>query len=239
MIRQFFAFDPAFTGGVYVAAGDVNGDLIADIIVGADAGGGPQVTVFNGKDLSVLTSFFAYNVNFTGGVRVATGDVNDDEHADIICGAGPGGGPNVTVLSGANFSVLQSFFAYDPRFTAGVYVATGVFGLDPCGPADIVTGPGAAAAQRPCLRGRLVRSCRAFSLNLWATSHSSRFALGVSGVRVSTINAYGSGAAIVTHSARTISQTNVFDFATGTQIDTFSFFPHNPLLRRRFRGRAG
>src|SRR5262249_16008573 len=38
-----------FRGGVFVAAGDVNGDRFADIIVGADAGGAPQVQVFDGK----------------------------------------------------------------------------------------------------------------------------------------------------------------------------------------------
>src|SRR5262249_3909658 len=49
-IRGFFAFDMTFTGGVWVAAGDVNDDGRADIIVGADAGGSPRVRVFSGSD---------------------------------------------------------------------------------------------------------------------------------------------------------------------------------------------
>src|SRR5262249_8976968 len=37
---DFMAYDPRFSGGVYVAVGDFNGDGIDDIITGAGAGGG-------------------------------------------------------------------------------------------------------------------------------------------------------------------------------------------------------
>src|SRR5207253_2327651 len=87
-IRSFFAF-PGFTGGAFVAAGDVDGDGTDDIIVGAGAGAGPHVKVFSGKDNSLLRSFFAYD-GFTGGVRVASGDFNHDGTDDIITGTGPG-----------------------------------------------------------------------------------------------------------------------------------------------------
>jgi hypothetical protein len=140
VIRDFMAFDPNFLGGVFVAAGDVNGDGASDIIVGADAGGGPEVIVFSGKDGSVLRGFFAYDPHFMGGVRVAAGDVNGDGKADIITAAGPGGGPQVIVFSGADGSVLRSFFAYDPNFGGGVHVAAGDINGD--GKADILTGAG-------------------------------------------------------------------------------------------------
>jgi hypothetical protein len=144
-LASFFAYTPAFSGGVFVAAGDVNQDGRADVIVGTDVGGGPHVRVFSGMAfpaLVELAGFFAYDPAFTGGVRVAAADVDGDGRADIVTGAGPGGGPHVRVFSGANPAVeLAGFFAYDPAFAGGVFVAAGP--LDSDGNADLVTGAGA------------------------------------------------------------------------------------------------
>src|SRR5258708_39188752 len=95
-------------------------------------------------------SFFAYDSTFTGGVRVASGDVNGDGIGDIITGPGVSGGPNVRVFSGATMgqpvspTLLQNFFAYEPTFTGGVFVSAGKLGTN--GLADIITGPGAGRA---------------------------------------------------------------------------------------------
>src|SRR5262249_34057751 len=129
VIDSFFAFG-SFSGGVFVAAGDVNGDGKADIGTGAEAGGGPRVTVWSGADLRKIFDCMAYGT-FSGGVRVAAGDVNGDGKADIITGAGPGGGPHVKVFNGASTGLIPallpgfSWFAYSPGFTGGVYVAAG------------------------------------------------------------------------------------------------------------------
>jgi hypothetical protein len=122
LTREFMAYDPRFLGGVSVAVADVNADGFKDIITGAGPGGGPQVDVFSGKDSTVLRSFYAYAPAFTGGVFVAGGDVNGDGHADIITGAGAGGGPHVEIFSGVDNSVLQNFYAYAPTFMGGVSV---------------------------------------------------------------------------------------------------------------------
>lgn len=123
-LQSFFAYGPSFTGGVYVAAGDVNGDGRADIITGAGASSaGPHVRVFDGATLDPLASFFAYPASFAGGVRVGVTDTNLDGIADIVTAPGPGGGPHVKVFDGNTFTELRSFFAYDPGFTGGLFVA--------------------------------------------------------------------------------------------------------------------
>ena len=48
--------------------------------------------MYDGPTGALQFSFFAYDPSFTGGVRVALGDVNGDGVNDIITAAGPGGG---------------------------------------------------------------------------------------------------------------------------------------------------
>jgi hypothetical protein len=112
------------------------------LATGADAGGGPHVRVFDGFSGTQKFSLFPYPVNFTGGARVATGDVNLDGAPDIVTAAGPGGGPHVRVFDGVTGTALPgpvgSFFAYDTSFTGGVNVAVGDVNAD--GNKDIITG---------------------------------------------------------------------------------------------------
>jgi len=112
VMEAFFAFDPSFTGGVFIAVQDANGDGILDIIAAAGPGGGPEVRIFDGSNLNVLRSFFAYDQAFSGGVSVASIDFNNDGILDIVTGAGPGGAPHVKVFDGATDAIISQWYAY-------------------------------------------------------------------------------------------------------------------------------
>jgi RHS repeat-associated protein len=147
-IRSFFAFDPNFLGGATVAAADFTGDGKVDLAVGAGAGGGPHVKIFDLQTKNTITtpigSFFAFDPSFTGGVDVGTdwkaGDVTGDGQADLVVGAGQGGGPHVKVFNGVTGAEVSSFFAFDSSITAGVRVGTAYVSDDKY--ADVVVGLG-------------------------------------------------------------------------------------------------
>jgi hypothetical protein len=126
-LGSFLAYDAGFNGGVYVAVGELNGNFRSEIITGAGAGAAPHVKVFDGDGGDELLSFLAYDAGFTGGVRVAAGDVTGDGRDELITGAGPGAGPHVRTFNGMTgleiAPPLGSFFAFEISFTGGVFVA--------------------------------------------------------------------------------------------------------------------
>ncbi len=159
VIGSFFAYPVGYNGGVYVAAADVNNDGKDDVITGVMQQGGPHVKVFSGNavigegytgaDSGLLASFYAYSTNpaFTGGVRVAGVDADGDGKAEVITGAGPGGGPHVAIFKpGASLgtrTVVNEWFAYGDTFTGGIYVGAHEQGGTP----RIITGAGPGGGQ--------------------------------------------------------------------------------------------
>ena len=137
---------PGYSGGLSVAAGDVNGDGVADIVVGAGLGGGPVVVVYDGLDGREIVRFFAYEADVRSGVQVAVGDIDGDGFGDIVTGTGVGGGPRVQAFSGFDFAKTVDYFAYEDSFRGGVTVAAA--DTDGDGVADIITGTGPGGSPR-------------------------------------------------------------------------------------------
>lgn len=216
VIHSFFAFDPSFSSGVYVAAGDINNDGFDDIVTGAGAGGGPHVRVFDGSSQAELSSFFAYSTGFTGGVRVAAGDVNNDGYDDIITGAGSGAGGHVKVFDGSTGLETQSFLAFTPSFTGGIFVAAGDVNND--GFADIITGADAGAAPHVKVfdgnTGGELMSFFAFDAGF------------TGGVRVASADLNGDGFADIITGAGpgSVPHVKVFDGASGAVMHNFLAF---------------
>ncbi len=153
LLASFFAYGINYNIGVRVAAGDLNGDGVPDLVTGA-AAGNPHVHIFDGKTLingpftfDPITNptadqlgnpgFFAYGINYNIGVAVAVADVYGDG-GDLVVGAAAGN-PQVRVYRNAdirnpNFNPqspadppANSFFANTVNQNIGATVAAGDF----------------------------------------------------------------------------------------------------------------
>jgi len=138
--------------GANVAAGDIDGDGAAELIVGAGDGGANPATVRVFKtDRSPLLEFVPFGS--LNGVRVAAADLNGDGRAEIIVSPA-GGSDNTGKVAVYSYDAVQKkmaatgieFAAYTYGYGANIAVAD----IDGTGKPVIVTAPG-FGRQNPAL----------------------------------------------------------------------------------------
>jgi hypothetical protein len=160
-VSDFFAFDPSLRNGVYVAAGDVNGDGSADLALGAGPGGAPRVLVLSGQTLvtsgaatavaAPLANFFAGDTSSRAGVQVQAQDLNGDGNADVIAGSLLSAGGTLAAYSGQSLlSGAESTLFNLTSVPAAGTVLSGLTGsTSGSGTGTGSTGTGTPAAGTP------------------------------------------------------------------------------------------
>lgn len=137
LVRQFFAYDKNFRGGVSVVFADTDGDDIEELITVPGPGSEPLLRIFDLKG-NRLREFHAYNQSYRNGLDIRALDVNHDGKDEflIIPRSAQRGELHLLDKDGV---LLTTFFAYpqDPVMATNAVVGD----IDGDGDIEIIVAP--------------------------------------------------------------------------------------------------
>jgi Bacterial Ig-like domain (group 3)/FG-GAP-like repeat len=104
LLQSIRVAPPGFARGVFVAAGDVNGDGRAEVVVGI----GPEVRVYDGLSGAQLLRFSPFPPRSGRAVRVVALDLNGDGVDEVIALRGSLASPEVKAFDGRTLAELPA-----------------------------------------------------------------------------------------------------------------------------------
>ena len=199
--QQFHPF-PGYNGTLNVSTVNRTGGTNADSIIVAVAGHSePHVLVIDAATGGVVLSFYAFDPGFLGGVTVAGGvtRMGGKTTSVLLCGAGSGAAPAVSVFDAVSGASKGAFYAFDRAFTGGVRVA--------------LSAPDANGASLVWVASAINSHVVAFNLDNFNTAVSSFYAFANTSVPNGVYLAASLDHVVVGASQGAISpQVSIFDF---------------------------
>jgi hypothetical protein len=128
-VATWAPYSASLAFGAVVAAGDTDGDGLAEVITAPGAGTTVQVRVFDGLSGTVLRRFNGFENTFKFGVSIEAADFDGDGKAEIALAAGKGGSSRVRILDASLGTLEREFKPFTTNTSAAVRIAA----VDPDG----------------------------------------------------------------------------------------------------------